>query len=91
MAPLGRENEQTHAGALPRQTRDRRLDRALGAQIRREREHLGWPVAGLAERAGLEVPILTLIEEGEMRPTPRQLIQIAQSLGVSLSRLFFPK
>jgi transcriptional regulator with XRE-family HTH domain len=48
-------------------------------------------VAHLAEQAGLEAPILTLIEDGAMRPTPRQLIQIAQSLGVSLSRLFFPK
>jgi len=76
---------------LPRSRRDQRLDRALGGQIRLERERLDWSVEELAEIIGLEPAILRLIESGSLRPTPRQLIQIAQALGVSLTRLFFPR
>ena len=76
---------------LPRARRDERLDRALGVQIRTERERMDWSVDEFAEIIGLEPAILKLIESGSLRPTPRQLIQIAQALGVTLSRLFFPR
>ena len=76
---------------LPGSSRDPRLGRALGAQIRTERERLAWSADDLAEIIGLDPPILELIEAGSLRPTPRQLIQIARALGVSLTRLFFPR
>ena len=60
---------------------------ALGTAIRLLREKKGETQEAIAERAGIAVPTLSLIEGGNANPTWATARDIATALGVSISAL----
>lgn len=72
---------QTEAQANP-------LDRYLGNTIRQLRQEHGLTIAEISERAGISRGMLSKIENGVTSPSLETLEQLANTLGVTLSRLF---
>ncbi len=64
------------------------LDRHLGNTIRRLRLEHGLTIAEVSERAGISRGMLSKIENGLTSTSLDTLEQLANSLGVTLSRLF---
>jgi transcriptional regulator with XRE-family HTH domain len=64
------------------------LDRYLGNIIRQLRLEHGLTIADVAERAGISRGMLSKIENGLTSTSLDTLEQLANSLGVTLSRLF---
>lgn len=60
------------SAGVPRTLRELRLDR-------------GWKLAELAERSGLPVPTLSLIERGRFVATPAEINALAAALGMPLA------
>jgi transcriptional regulator with XRE-family HTH domain len=61
--------------------------RRLGVRIRQIRQRLGIPQERLADRAGIHVTYLSGLETGRRNPTLNVLVDIANALGMSVSRL----
>lgn len=59
----------------------------LAAEVRRARLAHGWSQLALAEKAGLSLNYIGLIERAEQVPAVRVLLQIAGTLGVTLGDL----
>jgi XRE family transcriptional regulator, regulator of sulfur utilization len=59
----------------------------VAAEVRRARLAHGWSQLVLAEKAGLSLNYIGLIERAEQVPAVRVLLQIAATLGVSLGDL----
>lgn len=59
----------------------------IGAVVRRQRRALGLSQAELAERLGMSVDYVGLLERGERVPTVRMLMQMATGLGVPVAEL----
>jgi transcriptional regulator with XRE-family HTH domain len=55
----------------------------IGANIRRQRERLGWTQAELAEVAEIELSYLQKVEYGTARPSLAVLLRIATAMGTS--------
>lgn len=64
------------------------LDRYLGNTIRQLRLENGLTIAEISERAGISRGMLSKIENGVTSPSLETLEQLANSLGVTISRLF---
>lgn len=77
----------TDPDEAPRSTRRRQLSREIGARVRAERQRLGLTLDELAARGGSSRSMLSAIERGDKIPTVLTLDQIANALGVSVSRL----
>jgi transcriptional regulator with XRE-family HTH domain len=60
----------------------------VGQRIRLLREERGWSLRALAERCGLSINAISLIERGENSPTVSSLHLLATSLGVSITDFF---
>jgi transcriptional regulator with XRE-family HTH domain len=60
----------------------------VGSRIRSIREGRGWSLRALAERCGLSINAISLIERGENSPTVSSLHLLATSLGVSITDFF---
>lgn len=60
----------------------------VGQRIRSFREERGWSLRELAERSGLSINAISLIERGENSPTVSSLHLLATALGVSISNFF---
>jgi XRE family transcriptional regulator, regulator of sulfur utilization len=60
---------------------------ALGRAIRQVREKEGEIQEAVAERAGIAVPTLSMIENGNSNPTWATVRDIAAALGVTMSEL----
>lgn len=60
----------------------------VGARIRTIRERHSWSMRALAERCGLSVNAISLIERGENSPTVSSLHQLAIALGVPITDFF---
>ena len=54
----------------------------LGKAIRIVREAKGMRLGALAERAGVSVPFLSLVENGDRQPSLAVLRQLAEGLGI---------
>ena len=67
---------------------DRRLDAAIGAQIRISRRHLGLSQAELAETLGVTFQQIQNYERGAEPLTAGLLHRLAGALGVSVGALF---
>lgn len=60
----------------------------VGQRIRSIREQKGWSLRALAERCGLSINAISLIERGENSPTVSSLHLLATALGVSIADFF---
>ena len=66
---------------------EKRLEVAIGIEVRMLRKHVDLTVADLAEQCGLSVGMLSKIENGLTSPSLTTLQSIAHSLGVPISQL----
>lgn len=60
----------------------------VGGRIRAFREEKGYSLRALAERSGLSINAISLIERGENSPTVSSLHLLATALGVSITDFF---
>lgn len=60
----------------------------VGQRIRSIREQRSWSLRALAERSGLSINAISLIERGENSPTVSSLHLLATALGVSIAEFF---
>jgi transcriptional regulator with XRE-family HTH domain len=74
--------------AAPLENQVKTLDRYLGSTIRQLRLQHGLTIAEISERAGISRGMLSKIENGLASTSLETLEQIANSLGVTLARLF---
>lgn len=65
----------------------KKLDRLLGAQIKRFRTAKGWSQEYLAEVADLHRTYISQLERGLKSPSVRILYQITTALGITMSEL----
>lgn len=68
-------------------TRDEKLYRTIGKEIRRRRERAGLTQAALAQHIGLERTSITNIERGRQRMLVHTLDRIARVLHCPTARL----
>jgi transcriptional regulator with XRE-family HTH domain len=62
----------------------------FGAELRRHREEAGLTLAALAERSGLSVGYISLIERGERDPSISTVTALAKALGISPGEFLKP-
>lgn len=62
---------------------------SIGKQIRKYRESKGWRQEDFAEKLGLSVTYIGMIERGEKVPKLETFIKIANVLGVSADLLLY--
>ncbi|MET0305264.1 MAG: helix-turn-helix transcriptional regulator [Solirubrobacterales bacterium] len=67
--------------------RSSRPQPALGQAIRRVREKKGETQEAIAQRAGIAIPTLSMIEGGNSNPTWATVRDIAAALNVSMGDL----
>jgi transcriptional regulator with XRE-family HTH domain len=67
--------------------RSSRPQPALGQAIRRVREKTGETQEAVAQRAGIAIPTLSMIEGGNSNPTWATVRDIAAALSVSMGDL----
>jgi transcriptional regulator with XRE-family HTH domain len=60
---------------------------ALSANVTRLRERNGWTQQQAAEAMGLDVKHLQKLEYGQLNPSLRTLVNIAEAFGISVGRL----
>ena len=60
----------------------------LGQRIRVLREALSFTQEGLAEKAGISVSFVSMIERGERTPQVETLATISNALGITVAQLF---
>ena len=80
--------EMLSSDAAPSEVQAKSLDRYLGNTIRQLRLEHGLTIAEVSERAGISRGMLSKIENGLTSTSLDTLEQLANSLGVTLSRLF---
>ena len=66
---------------------EKRLEVAIGLEVRMLRRHVEMTVAELAEKSGVSVGMLSKIENGLTSPSLTTLQAIAHALGVPISQL----
>jgi len=66
---------------------EKRLEVAIGLEVRLLRKHIGLTVSELAEKCGLSMGMLSKIENGLTSPSLTTLQSIAHALGVQISQL----
>lgn len=71
-----------------RGAREKRLETAIGREVRELRHARGLTVAELAEAAGLSVGMLSKIENGATSPSLTTLQALSDALGVALTAFF---
>ncbi|MFM2195796.1 MAG: hypothetical protein RL092_1396 [Bacteroidota bacterium] len=69
------------------QHNDQNFLKVLGGNIASKRKSLGYTQADLAYLIGMEVPNLSVIENGKSNPQVLTLMRIAAALGCNLSEL----
>ncbi len=77
-------NQDPHA---LRASGEKRLEVAIGREVRMLRKHASMTVAELAERSAVSVGMLSKIENGLTSPSLSTLQSIAHALGVPISQL----
>ncbi len=66
----------------------RRLESAIGQEVRRLRQHLGMTVAQLARGAKMSSGMLSKIENGQTSPSLATLHELSQALHVPVTAFF---
>jgi transcriptional regulator with XRE-family HTH domain len=59
----------------------------FGERIRQLRGKRGWSQEELAHRVGMDVSYLSEVENGKKEPCLRKIKELAQGLGLTVSRL----
>lgn len=59
----------------------------FGKRLRQLRTKQGWSQEELAYRVGMDVSYLSEVENGRKEPCLRKIQELAQGLGVTLSKL----
>ncbi len=59
----------------------------FGKRLRQLRTKQGWSQEELAYRVGMDVSYLSEIENGKKEPCLRKIKELAQGLGITVSRL----
>lgn len=67
---------------------DRKLERAIGVQIRELRRHADLSIGDLAAAAGISTGMLSKIETGQISPSLATLQGLAATLAVPITTLF---
>lgn len=67
---------------------ERKLEKALGAHVRRLRRQKDLSIADLAEAAKISAGMLSKLETGQISPSLNTLQSIAAALGIPISSLF---
>ncbi len=68
--------------------RDMLLERAIGREVKRQREKLGVTISELAKAAGMSAGMLSKIENGATSPSLASLQALASALQVPLTTFF---
>lgn len=63
-------------------------EKLVGMKVRELRTHRGFSLRLLAERSGLNINTLSLIENGKSSPSVGTLQQLAKALGVQITAFF---
>jgi transcriptional regulator with XRE-family HTH domain len=63
---------------------------SVGCRLREYRNERGLSIKELAEKSGLAVNTLSLIENQKSSPSVNTLVQLAKALGIPLANLFEP-
>ena len=84
MKPIVYPFQDPHAG----RSRDMLLERAIGREVRRQREKLDITISELAKAAGISAGMLSKIENGATSPSLSSLQALAQALQVPLTTFF---
>jgi transcriptional regulator with XRE-family HTH domain len=71
-----------------REPRGRLLERAIGREVRRQRERLGVTIGELAKAAGLSTGMLSKVENGATSPSLASLEALANALQVPIATFF---
>jgi putative transcriptional regulator len=64
-----------------------KLKKAIGQRIVQLREAKGWSQADLARQLGKDRQAIEKLENGKVNPTLYSLLEVADALGISLSKL----
>lgn len=72
-------------GGVTVETKEQRFRRLVGAQIRTQREHLGWTKDGLADRLVLAPWIIEAIEGGAYSFHVETLVQVCDLFETPVS------
>jgi transcriptional regulator with XRE-family HTH domain len=67
--------------------RDRKINQQIGAAIRHRRCQLGWSQSALGEALGVTFQMVQKYESGKTAITFARVLEIADVLGLSISRL----
>ncbi len=67
---------------------ERRLELAIGQEVRANRKRLGITIAELAETSGISVGMLSKIENGATSPSLNTMQILSSALGVPISAFF---
>jgi len=59
----------------------------FGKRLRQLRTRQGWSQEELAHRVGMDVSFLSELENGRKEPCLRKIKELAQGLGITVSRL----
>ena len=79
---------ETHDADLRISSRQTQAEELVGRRLRELRTRRGYSLRVLAERSGLNVNTLSLIENGKTSPSVGTLQQLALALGVPISAFF---
>ena len=63
----------------------------LGPRLRAARQHRGWTLAELAERAGLSTSTLSRLESGKRQANLELLVPLTRELGIRIDDLLAPR
>lgn len=72
---------------MPKPDEEERISREIGARVRGARTAKGWSQEKLAESLGLDAVTVSRMETGRRSIAAATAVQIASSLGVSVSTL----
>jgi transcriptional regulator with XRE-family HTH domain len=59
----------------------------FGKRLRQLRKDRGWSQEELAYRVGIDISFLSELENGKKEPCLRKIKELAQGLGIPLSRM----
>jgi transcriptional regulator with XRE-family HTH domain len=69
------------------QKEERQVAARVAAEVRRARLAHGWSQLALAEKAGLSMNYVGMVERAEHLPTVRVLLRIGRTLGIKVGEL----
>lgn len=79
---------QPQVESSPMESSDEAEEIDVGASLRRLREERRFSIRALADKSGLAVNTLSLIENGKSSPSVSTLQQISQALNISITAFF---